>query len=77
MSTEQIRTWLASDDSPDFVELVRHNVVLPADAEPWRAVVQGDLPPLAPQELRVISAAGRNSSAPSARSTSRPRTSNN
>ena len=58
MTTEQIRTWLASDDSPDFVELVRHNVVLPADAEPWRAVVQGDLPPLAPQELRVISAAG-------------------
>src|SRR5882672_4179886 len=58
MSTEQIRTWLASDDSSDFVELVRHNVVLPADAEPWRAVVQGDLPPLAPQELRVIAAAG-------------------
>ncbi len=58
MSTEQIRTWLKSDDSSDFVELVRHNVVLPADADPWRAVVRGDLPPLAPQELRVIAAAG-------------------
>ncbi|HEY1866433.1 MAG TPA: glutamate--tRNA ligase, partial [Candidatus Acidoferrales bacterium] len=58
MTTEQIRTWLASDDSSDFVELVRHNVVLPADADPWRVVVQGDLPPLAPQELRVIAAAG-------------------
>ena len=58
MSTEQIRTWLAGGDSSEFVELVRHNVVLPADAEPWRAVVQGDLPPLAPEELRVITAAG-------------------
>ena len=28
------------DDSTEFIELVRHNVVLPADAVPWRGVVQ-------------------------------------
>ena len=58
MSTEQIRTWLASGDSSDFVELVRHNVVLPADAAPWRAVVRGDLPSLGAEEQHVIAAAG-------------------
>ena len=31
------------EDSTEFVELVRHNVVLPADAAPWRAVVRGEL----------------------------------
>jgi glutamyl-tRNA synthetase len=58
MSAEQISTWLGSGDSRDFVELVRHNVVLPADAAPWRAVVCGDLPPLGEQERGVIAAAG-------------------
>jgi glutamyl-tRNA synthetase len=58
MSTAQIRTWLAAGDSSDFVELVRHNVVLPADAVPWRAVVRGELPPLGPDEQQVIAAAG-------------------
>jgi len=42
----------------EFVELVRHNVVLPADAVPWRAVVRGDLAPLGAEEQRVIAAAG-------------------
>ena len=42
----------------EFVELVRHNVLLPQDAEPWRAVVQGDLGPLGAEEQRVVAAAG-------------------
>ncbi len=58
MSAEQISTWLGSGDSREFVELVRHNVVLPADAAPWRAVVCGDLPPLGKEEQGVIAAAG-------------------
>jgi glutamyl-tRNA synthetase len=58
MSAEQIRDWLGSDDSPAFLDLVRHNVVLPADAAEWRAVVQGELAPLGEQERRVIEAAG-------------------
>jgi glutamyl-tRNA synthetase len=58
MSAAQIAAWLGSGDSPDFVELVRHNVVLPADAAAWRAVVRGDLPPLGQDERQVIAAAG-------------------
>src|SRR6266446_2600077 len=49
--------WLGSGDSAEFVEWVRHNLVLPADAAPWRAVVRGDLPPLAKDEQHVIAAA--------------------
>jgi nondiscriminating glutamyl-tRNA synthetase len=59
MSAAQVRTWLGADDSADFVELVRHNVVLPADAAPWRAVVRADLPALGPAEQGIIDAAGR------------------
>jgi glutamyl-tRNA synthetase len=58
MSAAQIAAWLGSADSAEFVELVRHNVVLPADAAPWRAVVRGDLPPLGEAERSVIAAAG-------------------
>jgi nondiscriminating glutamyl-tRNA synthetase len=58
MSSTEIRDWLAADDSEEFVELVRHNVVLPADAAPWRAVVRGELAPLGAEEQRVIAAAG-------------------
>jgi nondiscriminating glutamyl-tRNA synthetase len=58
MSAAQIGAWLGSGDSAEFVELVRHNVVLPADAAPWRAVVRGDLPPLGQDERSVIAAAG-------------------
>jgi glutamyl-tRNA synthetase len=32
--------------------------VLPADAAPWAAVVHGDLPPLGPEERRVVADAG-------------------
>jgi len=58
MSAAEIRVWLGSGDSAEFVEWVRHNLVLPADAAPWRAVVRGDLPPLAKDEQHVIAAAG-------------------
>jgi len=58
MSAADVRAWLAADDSMQFIELVRHNVVLPADAIPWRTVVQGELAPLGAEEQRVIAAAG-------------------
>jgi glutamyl-tRNA synthetase len=58
MSAAQIGAWLDSGDSAAFIELVRHNVLLPADAVPWRAVVRGELPPLGEGEQRVIEAAG-------------------
>jgi nondiscriminating glutamyl-tRNA synthetase len=58
MSAGQIADWLGCGDSPGFVELIRHNIVLPGDAVPWRAVVRGELPPLGHDEERIISAAG-------------------
>jgi len=58
MSNAEVGAWLKSDDSGDFIDLVRHNVVLPADAAVWRAVVRGDLAPLGEEEQRVIGAAG-------------------
>lgn len=58
MSAGEIRAWLGSDDSTGFIELVRHNIVLPADAAPWVAVVRGELPPLGPEERGIIAAAG-------------------
>ena len=58
MSASEIRTWMGSNESTEFIELVRHNVVLPADALPWAAVLRGDLPPLGPDEQRLIDAAG-------------------
>jgi hypothetical protein len=58
MSAAEIGAWLGSEVSTAFVELVRHNVVLPADAAPWMAVVRGELPPLGPDERRIVDAAG-------------------
>ena len=58
MSVSQIGEWLGAEDTTAFLELVRHNVVLPADAAPWRAVTRGELPPLGENEQRVIAAAG-------------------
>lgn len=58
MSAAGIRAWLGAEDSMEFIELVRHNVVLPQDAIPWRAVVRGELPPLGADEQRVVAAAG-------------------
>jgi len=48
----------AQGDAATFVELIRHNVVLPADAAPWLAAVGGELPPLGAAEQEVIAAAG-------------------
>ena len=58
LSDAQLAQWLDADDSPGFVQLVRHNVVLPADAAPWRAALLGHPAPLGPAEQGVISAAG-------------------
>src|SRR5580692_7571878 len=58
MPAAQIGTWLGSGDSAEFIELIRHNVVLPSDAAPWRAVVRGELPPLGETEQSVVAAAG-------------------
>jgi glutamyl-tRNA synthetase len=58
MSIGEIRTWLGSSAPTEFLELVRHNIVLPPDAAQWTAVAGGDLPPLAAEEQRIVTAAG-------------------
>jgi len=58
MSTAEIRAWLGSDEPSEFIDLVRHNIVLPTDAALWAAVVHGELPPLGPEERRVVADAG-------------------
>ncbi len=58
MSAAEIGAWLGLADAADFVELVRHNVVLPADAAPWMTVLRGELPPAGPEERRILEAAG-------------------
>jgi glutamyl-tRNA synthetase len=58
MSAGEIGGWLGLDDAADFVELMRHNVVLPEDVAPWMAVLHAELPPAGPEELRLIEAAG-------------------
>jgi glutamyl-tRNA synthetase len=58
LSAGEIGQWLGSDERPEFLELVRHNVVLPADAAAWKAVIGGELPPLGPDEQRIVSGAG-------------------
>jgi nondiscriminating glutamyl-tRNA synthetase len=63
---ELLTSWLkptiaASMDAKylqEFVELVRHNVVLPEDALPWISILYGDLPPLSDADRRVVSDAG-------------------
>jgi nondiscriminating glutamyl-tRNA synthetase len=65
-STSRVEQWLhallpAGIDAActhDFVELVRHNIVLPEDARPWVDVVFGELPRIADADRDVISAAG-------------------
>ena len=58
LSAAEFRAWLAAGDSIEFIDLVRHNVVLPADAVAWRKVVHGELPPLGAEERRIVDAAG-------------------
>jgi glutamyl-tRNA synthetase len=59
LSTPQVRDWLAADDSIEFIDLVRHNVLLPVDAIAWRAVVRGELPPLGQEQQQIVAAAGQ------------------
>jgi len=58
LPSSDVLAWLGASDSTAFVELIRHNVVLPSDAVPWRAVVQGTLAPFGTQDEEVIAAAG-------------------
>jgi glutamyl-tRNA synthetase len=58
LSSSEVLAWLGSADSAAFVELIRHNVVLPSDAVPWRSVVQGALDPFSAQDEEIIAAAG-------------------
>lgn len=58
MSAADIGLWLGSTQPAAFIELIRHNVVLPADVTPWAAVMQGELPPLGEAERSLIAAAG-------------------
>ena len=62
----RVRQWMAGAIAPPppqfdldaFVELARHNVVLPADAAPWAAAAYGTLAPLTEEARRVVDAAG-------------------
>ena len=58
MSNAEVAAWLNANDAPEFIDLVRHNVVLPGDAVAWRAVVDGELAPLGTEERRVVEGAG-------------------
>ncbi len=58
LSAAEFRDWLAADDAIEFIDLVRHNVILPVDASAWRMVVSGELPPLGAEEQRIVAAAG-------------------
>jgi nondiscriminating glutamyl-tRNA synthetase len=58
LSAAEFRTWLAADDPIGFIDLIRHNVGLPADAAAWRNVVNGELAPLGAEEQRIAAAAG-------------------
>ncbi len=41
-----------------FVDVVRHNLTLPAEVAAWSAVVFGELPPPAPAEAQLLAEAG-------------------
>jgi glutamyl-tRNA synthetase len=58
LPSDAVLAWLGSSDSSEFVELIRHNVVLPGDASPWRNVVRGALPPFSTADAELIAAAG-------------------
>ena len=58
LSSSEVSSWLGSADASAFVDLIRHNVVLPADAVPWRNVVQGELPSFSATDKDVLVAAG-------------------
>ncbi|MFO1468068.1 MAG: glutamate--tRNA ligase [Steroidobacteraceae bacterium] len=65
-TADSLTGWLAAAvtlprdaaDASAFAELVRHNVVLPADATAWAAAAFGDLPPLDDAARQVVREAG-------------------
>jgi glutamyl-tRNA synthetase len=67
LSADAAHSWLAAavpaDIAPPgaaaFVELVRHNVVLPQDALVWRQIVFGELPPLDAGAEAMLRSAGQ------------------
>jgi len=58
LSVQEFGAWLGTREPAEFIDLVRHNVVLPEDAAAWHAVIGGELPPLGAEERRLIEAAG-------------------
>jgi nondiscriminating glutamyl-tRNA synthetase len=66
-SARQVRSWLDDSiptppaflDVDAFVDLVRHNIVLPGDAAPWAAAVYGELAPLTEEGRKVLEQAGK------------------
>ncbi len=58
MTAAQVGAWLGNAGDARVAELLRHNVVLPADAAPWLAVLRGELPPLGADERRIVAEAG-------------------
>ena len=67
MSAAELREWLSAclpADLPDgkreaFIDAVRANVVLPADAGEWSAIVFGGPPAIGAAEQALVDAAGR------------------
>ncbi len=58
MTDAEVGAWLGAAGDTDFVALVRHNIVLPADAQPWIAAIRGELAPLGEAEQRIVAHAG-------------------
>ncbi|MGH8263102.1 MAG: glutamate--tRNA ligase [Steroidobacterales bacterium] len=64
--THTLESWLAAKlparatpaERQAFVDLVRHNVVLPADADHWVQVVFGELPPPDAADRALLASAG-------------------
>ncbi len=67
LPADEMGAWLApvlpsfTDESTRaaFIELVRHNIVLPDDAKPWAAALEGELPELPSDSRRILEEAGK------------------
>ncbi|MDE2306534.1 MAG: glutamate--tRNA ligase, partial [Gammaproteobacteria bacterium] len=58
MSLAAVRAWLRIAEDDAFIDLIRHNVVLPEDASVWAEVVHGEVPAPGVEEQRVLAGAG-------------------
>ncbi len=66
LSPEQAAGWLdselpadwSSEERLDLAALLRGNLLFPADAADWLAVLRGELAPLAPEDARLLAEAG-------------------